>query len=92
MCNGELTFEIYSFCLMKAGAGIYSEKSFNGKYMLEVVAAKKHSSTAKMETVPGFYAIYSRIFLKIMRTTDLQESVQNSGGDCCDFHFLKKQG
>lgn len=26
---------------MKAGAGIYSEKSFNGKYMLEVVAAKK---------------------------------------------------
>ena len=44
MCNGELTFEIYSFCLMKAGAGIYSEKSFNGKYMLEVVAA----------TVPGF--------------------------------------
>ncbi len=24
------------------------------KYMLEVVAAKKHSSTAKMETVPGF--------------------------------------
>lgn len=22
--------------------------------MLEVVAAKKHSSTAKMETVPGF--------------------------------------
>lgn len=39
---------------MKAGAGIYSEKSFNGKYMLEVVAAKKYSSTAKMETVPGF--------------------------------------
>lgn len=39
---------------MKAGAGIYSEKYFNGKYMLEVVAAKKHSSTAKMETVPGF--------------------------------------
>lgn len=69
-----MTFEIYSFCLMKAGAGIYSEKSFNGKYMLEVVAAK-------METVPGFYAIYSRIFLKIMRTTDLQESVQNSGRD-----------
>ena len=49
-----MTFEIYSFCLIKAGAGIYSEKSFNGKYMLEVVAAKKHSSTAKMETVPGF--------------------------------------
>lgn len=54
MCNGELTFEIYSFCLMKAGAGIYSEKSFNGKYMLEVVAAKNIPLRQNMETVPGF--------------------------------------
>ena len=51
------------------------------KYMLEIVAAKKHSSTVKMEIVPGFYAIYSRVFLKIMRTTDLQESVQEHGKD-----------
>lgn len=51
------------------------------KYMLEIVAAKKHSSTVKMEMVPGFYAIYSRVFLKIMRTTDLQESVQEHGKD-----------
>lgn len=51
------------------------------KYMLEIVAAKKHSSTEKMEIVPGFYAIYSRVFLKIMRTTDLQESVQEHGKD-----------
>lgn len=51
------------------------------KYMLEIVAAKKHSSTVKMEIVPGFYAIYSRVFLKIMRTTDLQESVQGHGKD-----------
>lgn len=51
------------------------------KYMLEIVAAKKHSSTAKMEIVPGFYAIYSKVFLKIMRTTDLQESVQEHGKD-----------
>lgn len=51
------------------------------KYMLEIVAAKKHSSTVKMEIVPGFYAIYSRVFLKIMRTTDLQESVQDHGKD-----------
>lgn len=41
------------------------------KYMMDIVAAKKHSSTAKMEIVPGFYSIYSKIFLKIMRTTDL---------------------
>ena len=51
------------------------------KYMLEIVAAKKHSSTVKLEIVPGFYAIYSRVFLKIMRTTDLQESVQEHGKD-----------
>lgn len=51
------------------------------KYMLEIVAAKKHSSTVKMEIVPGFYAIYSRVFLKIMRTTDLLESVQEHGKD-----------
>lgn len=51
------------------------------KYMLEIVAAKKHSSTVKMEIVPGFYAIYSRVFLKIMRTNDLQESVQEHGKD-----------
>ena len=51
------------------------------KYMLEIVAAKKHSSTVKMEILPGFYAIYSRVFLKIMRTTDLQESVQEHGKD-----------
>ena len=31
------------------------------KYMLDVVAAKKHNSTAKMEKVPGFYEIYSKI-------------------------------
>ena len=41
------------------------------KYMIDKVAKKKHSSTAKMELVPGFYTIYSKIFLKIMRTTDL---------------------
>ncbi len=54
------------------------------KYMLDIVAAKKHNSTAKMEKVPGFYGIYSRIFLKIMRTTDLQVSTQQSGKDFYD--------
>lgn len=49
------------------------------KYMIDKVAVKKHSSTAKMELVPGFYSIYSKIFLKIMKTTDLQVSVQKHG-------------
>lgn len=59
------------------------------KYMLDKGAAKKHSSTAKMELVPGFYSIYSNIFLKIMRTTDLQESVQSHGKDYFDVTIKK---
>ena len=59
------------------------------KYMIDIVAAKKHSSTAKMELVPGFYAIYSKTFLKIMRTTDLQVSTQNHGKDYYDITITK---
>ena len=59
------------------------------KYMIDVVAAKKHKSTAKMEKVPGFYGIYSKIFLKIMRTTDLQESTQKCGKDFYDITITK---
>ncbi len=53
-------------------------------YMLNVVAAKKHSSTARIEFIPGFYDIYSRIFLRIMRTTDLQDSTLKIGKDFYD--------
>lgn len=59
------------------------------KYMLDIVAIKKHSSTARMEKVPGFYSIYSNIFLKIMRTTDLQESTQKHGKDYFDVTIKK---
>lgn len=59
------------------------------KYMLDKVAAKKHASTAKMELVPGFYSIYSHIFLKIMRTTDLQESVQSHTKDSYNVTITK---
>jgi hypothetical protein len=62
---------------------------FMRKYMIDVVAAKKHNSTAKMENVPGFYGIYSKIFLKIMRTTDLQESTQKCGKDFYDITITK---
>ncbi len=59
------------------------------KYLLDVVAAKKHESMARMEKVPGFYGIYSKIFLKIMRTTDLQESKQKSGKGFYDIAITK---
>jgi hypothetical protein len=55
------------------------------KYMMDVVAYGKHSSTAKMEKIPGFFYIYKSVFLKIMRTTDLQvESGKGwkGGGQC----------
>ena len=59
------------------------------KYMIDKIAAKKHASTAKMELVPGFYKIYSFIFLKIMRTTDLQENTQSYGKDHYDVTITK---
>ena len=59
------------------------------RYMLDVVAAKKHASTAKMERVPGFYRIYSSIFLKIMKTTDLQQSTQHCEKDSYDITITK---
>ncbi len=59
------------------------------RYMLDVVAAKKHASTAKMERVPGFYRIYSSIFLKIMKTTDLQQSTQHREKDSYDITITK---
>ncbi len=59
------------------------------KYMIDKVATKKHSSTARMELVPGFYSIYSKIFLKIMKTTDLQVSVQKHGKGYFDVTIKK---
>ena len=64
---------------MREGAHGYVQK-----YMQEKVAAEKHASTAKMEAVPGVYRIYSSVFLKIMRTSDLWESEQRSGKGCFD--------
>lgn len=59
------------------------------KYMLEKVAVKKHKSTAGMEIVPGFYALYSKIFLRIMRKTDLQESRQSHDKKSFDVTITK---
>lgn len=59
------------------------------KYMIEKIAQKKHYSTAKMEIVPGFYSIYSKVFLKIMRTTDLQKSEQKCGKGFFDVTIKK---
>lgn len=54
------------------------------RYMIDEVAKKKHISTAKMEKFPGFFYIYRSVFLKIMRTTDLQKSTQVRGKNYYD--------
>lgn len=58
-------------------------------YMINEVAEKKHSSTAKMELVPFFYKIYSSIFLKVVRKSDLWVSEQNYGKDYFDVTMKK---
>lgn len=75
--------------LQKYGFSEEDVHRYMQKYMLDIVAAKKHSSTAKMELFPGFYSIYSKTFLKIMKTTDLQVSTQNSGKDFYDVTITK---
>ena len=59
------------------------------KYMLDKVAAKKHASMVKMEAVPGFYSLYSKIFLKIMSKTDLQQSTQSHDKNHFDVTITK---
>ena len=75
--------------LMAEGFSQEEAYEYLRRYMLDWVAAEKHASTAKMEAVPGFYAIYSRVFLHIMRCTDLQESTQAQGKGYFDVTIQK---
>lgn len=75
--------------LLDSGCAQEDVEALMRRYMLDVVAAQKHRSTARMERVPGFYAIYSRIFLRIMRTTDLQVSTQRCGKGYYDITITK---
>ena len=58
-------------------------------YMMDVVAAQKHAATAKMQVVPGFFTLYKRVFLHVMRTSDLWESTQASGRNFFDASITK---
>lgn len=58
------------------------------KYMHRT-AEKQHASLMKMEAVPGFYALYSRGFLAVMRGSDLWESTQTRGRDFFDVTIRK---
>ena len=59
------------------------------RYMLDKVAAEKHASMVGMEAIPGFYALYSTIFLSVMRTADLWESRQTRSRGAFDVTIQK---
>lgn len=59
------------------------------KYMFDYVAKSKHKQMVKMEKVPFFYNLYSSIFLKIMKKTDLQESKTNKDKSSYDVTITK---
>ena len=44
---------------------------------------------AKMKLIPGFYTLYSSIFLRVVRTSDLWESRQAREGDYFDVTIRK---
>lgn len=59
------------------------------KYMIDKVAKQKHLSMIKMERVPCFYFIYSNIFLRVVRKTDLWKSEQKQGKNYFDVTMKK---
>ena len=73
------------FKALKADSKL-SERAYEltHKYMIEVIGMQKYKSTSVLEKAPGFYKFYSKSFLKIMRTTDLQKSTQVEGKDFYD--------
>ena len=62
---------------------------YTKKYMIDIVAKQKHLSMVKMEKVPCFYSIYSKIFLKVVRKTDLWESEQKHDKNSFDVTMKK---
>lgn len=59
------------------------------KYMIDIVAKQKHLSMQKMEKVPCFYFLYSNIFLRVVRKTDLWESAQKHNKNSFDVTMKK---
>ncbi len=59
------------------------------KYMMDIVARQKHLSMVKMEKIPFFYSLYSNIFLRVVRKTDLWESEQDYGENYFDVTMKK---
>ena len=63
--------------MLKADLSINETYEHMRKYMMDIVAKQKHLSMEKMEKIPCFYSLYSKIFLKVVRKTDLWDSEQS---------------
>ena len=63
--------------LLQEGFSEEETSAYLQKYMFTIVGANMHSSMAKMERIPGFFFLYSSIFRKVMRSSDLHESTQD---------------
>lgn len=59
------------------------------KYMMEIVAKQKHLFMTNMEKIPCFYFLYSNIFLRVVRKTDLWESTQKHDKNSFDVTMKK---
>lgn len=75
--------------LLKSNLSAQDAYQCTQSYMVNYVAAKQHASTAKMERVPGFYALYSRIFLTVTQTKDLWTSTRTRSSNCFDVTITK---
>ena len=62
---------------------------YTKRYMIDIVVKQKHLSMVKMEKIPCFYLIYSKIFLKVVRKTDLWESEQRHDKNTFDVTMKK---
>lgn len=75
--------------MLQDGLSAEEVHNYMQKYMINIVAKQKHLSMVKMEKIPCFYFLYSNIFLKVVRKTDLWESTQKHGKNYFDVTMKK---
>ena len=75
--------------MLKENLAVEEANQHMQKYMINIVAKEKHLSMVRMEKIPCFYFLYSKIFLKVVRKTDLWESEQRCDKNSFDVTMKK---
>ena len=75
--------------MLKENLAVEEVNQHMQKYMINIVAKEKHLSVVRMEKIPCFYFLYSKIFLKVVRKTDLWESEQRCDKNSFDVTMKK---